>query len=190
MIPPEKISSFLPEFHKISDAWLAMKNTRERGFSLGFFDEGYLKHFSAGIVRHGGKIVAFANIWTGAKKAELSADLVRCLPQAPPDAMEYLLIRLMLWGKQQGYQWFNLGMAPLSGLEDHALVPSWNRLAVLVCRHGEHFDNFQGLRQYKEKFHPEWELKYLVCPGGTALLRIFTNLASLIPGGLKGIAYK
>ena len=37
--------------------------------------------------------------------------------------MEYLFTELMLWGKQQGYRWFNLGMAPLSGLEGRSLAP-------------------------------------------------------------------
>jgi phosphatidylglycerol lysyltransferase len=50
--------------------------------------------------------------------------------------------------------------------------------------------NFQGLRQYKEKFDPEWSPRYLASPGGLALPRILTNLASLIAGGLKGIVTK
>jgi len=31
--------------------------------------------------------------------------------------MDYLFIELMLWGRQAGYRWFNLGMAPFVGLE-------------------------------------------------------------------------
>jgi phosphatidylglycerol lysyltransferase len=104
--------------------------------------------------------------------------------------MEYLFIQLMVWGQQKGYRWFNLGMAPLSGLEDRALAPLWNRLGALVFRHGEHFYNFQGLRQYKGKFNPEWTPKYLASPGGLALPRILTNVATLISGGLKGVLGK
>ena len=96
----------------------------------------------------------------------------------------------MLWGKQQGYNWFNLGMAPLAGLEDRALAPLWNRLGAFVFQHGENFYNFQGLRQYKEKFIPEWRPKYLASPGGLALAQILANLATLISGGVKGIFMK
>lgn len=71
--------------------------------------------------------------------------------------MEYLFIQLMSWGREQGYHWFDLGMAPLAGLENRSLAPLWNRLAAFLSRHGEHFYNFQGLRQYKEKFDPVWE---------------------------------
>jgi phosphatidylglycerol lysyltransferase len=81
-------------------------------------------------------------------------------------------------------------MAPLSGLENRALAPFWSKAGALVFRHGEHFYNFQGLRQYKDKFDPEWRPKYLVCHGGMALPRTLTNIAGLISGGLRGIMAK
>ena len=71
--------------------------------------------------------------------------------------MDYLFIELMLWGRNQGYRWFNLGMAPLSGLEAHPLAPAWHRVGNFIFRHGEHFYNFEGLRRYKMKFDPVWE---------------------------------
>lgn len=190
IIPIDSVSSLLPEFMTISDAWLAEKNITEKGFCTGFFDAEYLKNFPAGIVRKNGKIIAFVNIWLGAEKEELSLDLMRYLPESPRSVMEYLFIQLMLWGKQEGYQWFNLGMSPFSGLENHALAPLWNRLGALVYRHGEHFFNFQGLRQYKEKFDPEWEPIYLASPGGLVLPRILTNIALLISKSPKGSVAK
>lgn len=190
IIPAQEVPSLLPELRLVSDAWLAEKNTREKGFSLGFFTPEYLRQFPAGVIRQDGKIIAFANLWLGAETEELSPDLMRHVPEAPPGIMEYLFIQLMLWGKQEGYRWFNLGMAPLSGLEDHALAPLWNRLGAFVFRHGEHFYNFQGLRQYKEKFGPTWGPKYLASPGGLALPRILINIASLISRGLKGVIAK
>ena len=66
----------------------------------------------------------------------------------------------------QGYRWFNLGMAPLSGLEAHPLAPAWHRVGNFIFRHGEHFYNFEGLRRYKAKFDPAWEPRYLVARGG------------------------
>ncbi|HDH12559.1 MAG TPA: bifunctional lysylphosphatidylglycerol flippase/synthetase MprF, partial [Nitrospirae bacterium] len=190
IITQERIPAILPELKRISDAWLAEKNTREKGFSLGFFSEDYLTRFPAAVVKREDKIIAFANIWAGAGKEELSIDLMRYLPDAPHGLMDYLFIRLILWGKQEGYKWFNLGMAPLSGLEDRALAPLWSRLGAFVFRHGEHFYNCQGLRQYKEKFDPEWKPKYLAYPGGFSLPRILANIASLISRGLAGIITK
>lgn len=188
--PPDQVPALLDELKRISDAWLSGKNTREKGFSLGFFGPEYIKKLPVAIVRQGTNIIAFANIWPGAEHDELSIDLMRHLPSAPSGIMDYLFVELMLWGKQQGYDWFSLGMAPMSGLEDRTLAPLWHKVGTFVFRHGEHFYNFQGLRQYKEKFDPVWQPKYLACPRGLMLPRILANLATLISGGMKGVVAK
>jgi phosphatidylglycerol lysyltransferase len=190
VLPPGKVASLMPELKAISDSWLDAKKTREKGFSLGFFDPIYMRQFPVGVVYKDERIVAFANIWPAAEKKELSIDLMRYGPEAPRDVMEYLFVQLMLWGKQEGYKWFSLGMAPLSGLADHELAPLWSRIGALVFRYGEDYYNFQGLRQYKNKFGPEWRPKYLASPSGLALPRILTNLASLVSGGLRGVVTK
>jgi phosphatidylglycerol lysyltransferase len=97
---------------------------------------------------------------------------------------------MMEWGKQQGYRRFSLGMAPLSGLEDRALAPLWTKVGARLYRHGEYFYNFQGLRQYKEKFAPEWRPRYLAAPGGLRLPRVLASLAALVSRGLKGVVAK
>ena len=86
--------------------------------------------------------------------------------------MDYLFINLMLWGREQGYRSFNLGMAPLSGMEKRPFAPLWNRIGSAIFRHGEHFIILRGLRDYKQKYNPIWEPRYLACPGGFALPRV------------------
>jgi phosphatidylglycerol lysyltransferase len=190
VVPPDQVSPLVGELKRISDTWLARKGTREKRFSLGFFEAEYIKKLPIAIVRREKDIIAFANIWLSAEHNEFSIDLMRHLPSAPNGIMDYLFIELMLWGKQQGYDWFSLGMAPMSGLEDRALAPLWHKVGTFVFRHGEHFYNFQGLRQYKEKFDPVWQPKYLACPGGLVLPRILANVATLVSGGLKGTVMK
>ena len=183
-------ASFWDEIRSVSDAWLAAKSTREKGFSIGSFRVDYLSQFPIAIVRRGNQMVAFTNIWLGAEKKEISVDLMRFVPEASYGLMDYLFTELMLWGKKQNFQWFNLGMAPLTGIENRELASSWNRLAVFIARHGEHFYNFQGLRQYKQKFDPVWTPKYLATPGGLALPRVIANVTTLISGGIKGTVSK
>jgi len=187
VVPAARIESLLPRLKAVSDAWLAQKHTREKRFSLGFFAPEYLRLFPAVIVSRAGQVYAFANLLLGAEREELSIDLMRYDPASPPGMMDFLLTELLLWGKTQGYRRFNLGMAPLSGFEDRALAPLWSRLGAFLFRHGEHFYNLQGLRQYKEKFDPEWEPRYLASPGGLALPRILAHVAALISGGLRGV---
>jgi phosphatidylglycerol lysyltransferase len=185
-----ELPEMLPELKRISDTWLNEKNTSEKGFSLGIFDENYLLNFPVAVVRQNEEIVAFSNIWTSAGKEEMSLDLMRSGNSAPRSVMDFLFICLMLWGKEQGYRTFNLGMAPLSGLDNRPFAPLWNRIGSVVFQHGEQLYNFDGLRNYKEKFLPEWSPRYLVCHGGLSLPNNLINIAALISGGVKGIFTK
>jgi phosphatidylglycerol lysyltransferase len=188
LLPAAEVPALLPELTAVSDAWLAAKHVREKGFSLGFFDPAYLARLPIALVRREGKLLGFANIWRGADHEELSVDLMRHQPEAAGNlVMDYLFVELMLHGRDEGYRWFNLGMAPLSGLEDRALAPLWSRLGARIFRHGEYFYNFQGLRQYKEKFDPVWVPRYLAAPAGFHLPRVLTDVAALIAGGLTGL---
>jgi phosphatidylglycerol lysyltransferase len=177
----------MPRLRAISDDWLREKRVREKGFSLGRFEERYVARFPVAVARQHGAIVAFANLWTTAGRSEMSVDLMRYAPEAPPGVMQFLFTELMVWGHAQGYAAFRLGMAPFSGLEQRALAPLWTRLGAFMYRHGEHFYNFQGLREYKEKFDPVWEPRYLASPGGLALPRVLVNVAALIGGGIRGV---
>jgi phosphatidylglycerol lysyltransferase len=186
VVPGCGVEPLLAELRPVSEAWLAGKNVREKGFSLGAFEPRYLAEGPLALVRRDGRLVAFANLWAPSSKAELSFDLMRHVPDAPGTTMDFLFVSLILWGKARGYRTFNLGMAPLSGLEDRTLAPLWTKLGARLYRHGEHFYNFQGLRQYKEKFAPEWRPRYLAAPGGLRLAVVVANLAALTSRGLKG----
>ena len=70
-------------------------------------------------------------------------------------------------------------MAPLSGLQTSPISPLWTRLGRFVYRQGEAFYNFEGLRTYRDKFHPVWEPRYLAYPGGLALPVMLLDIAAL-----------
>ena len=183
-------AGLMSQLREVSDSWLQAKAGAEKGFSLGFFDAGYLARFPVALVERAGRIVAFANLWPGAGREELSVDLMRYHRDAPKGVMESLLVHLMLWGKAQGYRWFVLGMAPLSGFEHSPVAPLWNRLGAFLYEHGEAVYNFQGLRAYKEKFNPVWEPCYLAYPGGLRLARVLADVAALVAGGYRRIFLK
>jgi phosphatidylglycerol lysyltransferase len=189
VVPRANVAAILPELRAVSDAWLAEKNTAEKRFSLGFFDDRYLRHFDCAVVRRGGAIVAFANLWRGGSN-ELSVDLMRYSDAAPKGVIDSLLIECMLWGRTQGYHWFNLGMAPLSGLEEHALAPAWHKIGRMVQRYGETFYPFEGLRKFKEKFMPVWRPRYLAAPHGLAMAGALLDLTALISGGVGKVLRK
>lgn len=187
---PARFQTLLPQLQAISDHWLAQKSAHEKGFSLGRFDPGYLRHFPTALVRKGEEIVAFANLWATPDPRELSIDLMRYRDRALRDVMDYLFVELMLWGKAQGYGRFDLGMAPLSGMQSRSLSPLWVRAGALVFQYGEQFYNFEGLRRYKEKFRPVWEPRYLATPGGLAAAAVLTDVTALVGGGVAGVLRK
>jgi phosphatidylglycerol lysyltransferase len=189
MVARRDVPAILPDLRAVSDAWLAEKNTAEKRFSLGFFDARYIAHFDVGVVRYQGAIVAFANLWRGGS-SELSVDLMRYNAAAPKGIVDFMLIECMLWGRAQGFRWFNLGMAPLSGLEEHALAPAWHKLGRMVQRYGETFYNFEGLRKFKEKFDPVWRPRYLAAPDGLAMAGALLDVTALISGGVRNVLRK
>lgn len=190
IVASEEVGGLMEQLREVSDDWLREKAVAEKGFSLGFFDPDYVARFPVGVIEQRGRVVAFANLWPGPNTIELSIDLMRYHHDAPHEVMEGLLVHLMTWGKARGYQRFVLGMAPLSGFEHSPVAPLWNRLGSFLYQHGEAFYNFQGLRAYKEKFHPEWEPRYLVYPGGLRLPRILADVAALVAGGYRRILLK
>ncbi|MDO7836802.1 bifunctional lysylphosphatidylglycerol flippase/synthetase MprF [Sphingobium sp. HBC34] len=188
IVPAADVEALLPQLRGVSDDWLAAKGATEKSFSVGRFDDAYLAQGDCAIVRCGGRIVAFANIWATADGADLSVDLMRHGAGAPPGVMDYMFTRLLLWGQAQGYGWFTLGIAPLSGLDARRLSPLWVKGAAFLYRHGDAFYGFGGLRAYKAKFAPVWEPRFIAGPQGLSLARAMVDLQRLIGGGRGSMA--
>lgn len=190
IVPAADVPALVPELLRVSQAWLAAKSAREKSFSNASFDAEYLSHFPVAVVRDDARVLAFANLWQGGAREELSVDLMRHVPDAPNGTMDFLFSEVMLWGRAQGFRWFDLGVAPLAGLESGQDPALWRRVGTLLYRHGEHFYNFRGLRTYKDKFGPVWTPRYLASPGGPALPIALLDVTALIAGGLRGIVSK
>jgi phosphatidylglycerol lysyltransferase len=190
IVPDCDVPPIMDQLRLISDDWLGVKAVAEKGFSLGLFDPEYISRFPVAVVERDGEIQAFANLWPGPQHVELSVDLMRYRHTAPKGIMEPLFAHLLKWGKEQGYLWFSLGMAPLSGFETSPVAPLWNRIGAFLYEHGESLYNFQGLRAYKEKFNPAWEPHYLAYPGGLTLPRILADVSALVAGGYRKIFLK
>jgi phosphatidylglycerol lysyltransferase len=184
------VPSYLERLRDVSEEWLKAHKTREKGFSLGCFDERYLLQQPVAVVYHGENLVAFASLMTTEAHVEASVDLMRQRSNAPTGTMDYLFVNILLHYKEAGYQRFGLGMAPMSGMASHPLAPRWHRFARFAFERGERFYNFRGLRSFKQKFDPVWEPRYLAAPGGLAPMFALTDIAALISGGLRGVITK
>ncbi|AIB22616.1 hypothetical protein P035_01912 [Brucella suis 06-988-1656] len=182
IIPAADVPPLIPRLRAISDAWLDHKSGSEKGFSLGYFNDEYLKRFDIAVLKKDGEIVAFANIWRGADKYEITVDLMRYMPNVHKLLMDALFAKLLTFSKQEGYKWFNLGAAPLSGLSGSRLASRWNRFGSFIYRRGADLYHFDGLKAFKEKFDPVWTPHYMVCPGGLETPRALLDATTLING--------
>lgn len=70
------------------------------------------------------------------------------------------------------------------------MAPVWHRFGHLIYNRGERFYNFRGLREFKDKFDPVWEPRYLATSGGINPLLVITDVATLIGGGITGVFKK
>ncbi|WP_293828554.1 GNAT family N-acetyltransferase [uncultured Brevundimonas sp.] len=185
VLPPGSATAVADELKAVSDAWLAMHEGTEKAFSLGRFDVAYLDLTPLAVVREGGRIVAFANLLTAPDEA--AVDLMRHHPDAPNGVMDYLFVRCAQWAKGQGLASFDLGMAPLAGLEDRRIAPVFARVGALVFDEGGALYGFQGLRSYKAKFAPDWRPRFIAAPVSTPLPLALLDVALLTSGGWLGM---
>jgi phosphatidylglycerol lysyltransferase len=181
IVPRTAVPNWLGRLHPVSDAWLKAHGETEKSFSLGRFEAGYLEHFDLAVVLDQyNEPTAFANIWRSGDEHELSVDLMRQSPGAPPGTMDFLITELLCHARNHGLARFNLGMAPLSGMQGGKLAPVWSRLGRLAFSVEGWRYNFAGLRHYKDKFAPDWESRFIATPSGLAGWRSLLDLVGLI----------
>lgn len=182
-VPPQP-QKLLDEVEEVSKQWLLLPGRRERTFTLGSFDRGYLSRTTLLVVRDPQKrALAFVNKIPSYRKGEATIDLMRHRLEVPNGTMEYLLMELMLALRKEGYSRFDLGMAPLAGMADQprAALEEWglSQLFSLLNR----FFSYKGLRNYKVKFEPDWEERFLVYEGRPlALARVGVALTRVTEG--------
>jgi phosphatidylglycerol lysyltransferase len=124
------------------------------------------------------KIIAFLNVIPDYVKNEGTYDLLRKTADAPNGIMDYILLELFNYFKTNGIQYINLGFAPMSGLNDpHNFTEKSMKFAYEKIRS---FSHYKGQRDYKDKFNPIWNDKYLIYSNDYDLLQVPGVLARVI----------
>lgn len=174
---PPLSADLLKKLRIISDEWLSHMNGSEKQFSLGWFDDAYLGECEVATVETvTGEILAFANIVPEYQRNEITVDLMRHRKDAERGTMDVLFVSMFQHFKAAGYDGFNLGLSALSGVGDNPEDPRLEKGLRYLSEHLERFYSFQGLHEYKDKFHPRWEPRYLVYPRLVALPTVVAAL--------------
>ncbi len=180
---PPHDPALLERLRPVSDAWLKANGGREKSFSLGRFSPALLNRSPVGIVELNGVCAAFGSLFVTPDKSWAGIDQMRYDPASSvTNTMDFLLVELILWAKAEGYQRFDLAMAPLAGLVDEKHAPLFAQVGHFIYERSGQFYNFQGLRRFKEKFAPVWEPRYLAAPEYWALPFALAQVALLTSG--------
>lgn len=153
----------LRQLREVSDQWLQIPGRRERTFTVGQFDEAYLRTTPVVTAEDAeGTVLAFINIIPSGRPGETTIDLMRHRQNAPNGIMDYLFVKLFALSKEQGFTRFNLGMAPMSGFQEDEAPSLTERAVHTFFRQLNSAFSFHGLKQYKSKFADFWEPRYLI----------------------------
>jgi phosphatidylglycerol lysyltransferase len=167
---PPIADDLLRQLKPVSDEWLQMVQGSEKQFSLGWFDEAYLRECEIAVVQApNGEIVAFTNLVPEYQLNEITNDLMRYRSNLENGMMDFLFISMFQHYKEKGYDTFNIGLSVLAGVGDTQESRRLEKVLGYLQEHLNRFYNFQGLYAYKDKFHPRWEARYLIYPSWTAL---------------------
>ncbi|OFK14779.1 hypothetical protein HMPREF2829_04885 [Aerococcus sp. HMSC072A12] len=182
VLNPPHAPELLAELKGISDAWLEGRS--EMAYSLGAFQEDYLQTSPLFVLRSDERIEAFANLMP-ISATSVSIDLMRFRGDTVDNAMQMLLLQILAWAKEAGYESFDLGMAPLANVGDQTYSRSRDRVIRLVYEYGNRVYGFKGLRAYKDKFRPHWENRYLIYAEASALPEILLGLYEAVNHSYK-----
>ena len=169
--PPPHAADLLDEAEEVSRIWMTLPHHREFGFVQGTLERSYLERTRLFVVRdEPGRMVAWVNEVPSFAPGEANFDMMRRLPELHWGAMDYLFRGMLLALHDEGYRWFNLGTAPLAGVgEGQDAKVLEKAIGVLTPRLGW-LISVQGLKQYKLKFEPVWQDRYLLYDGGPLVL--------------------
>lgn len=176
--PPLK-QGLVQKLKSVSDDWLRSMNREELVFSQGMFLEDEIRQQTVITVENSEeKILAFLNVIPDYKPEEGTYDLLRKTHDAPNGIMDYILIELFSYFRSQSVRYVNLGLAPLSGLNDpHKFTEKTMKFAYEKIRS---FSHYRGQKEYKDKFGPVWSDRFLIYDNDYDLISIPAVLAKVI----------
>lgn len=187
MLEPGAFAAHSADLRRVSEAWLARQQGQEKAFSMGPFAPHYLAHTPIAVVEQAGRLIAFASLQPGAGRRIVAVDLMRFSDDAPAGTMDFLFTELLGWAAAAGFEHFDLGMAPLAGIDAHKRAPFASRLSALIYAYGERLYGFEGLRAYKNKFQPVWEPVFLCLEHRQSAAVALSAVAWLTQRGLAGM---
>jgi phosphatidylglycerol lysyltransferase len=166
-MPPHS-PELIEELSDVSGDWLKIPGHKQWRFITGYFSSRYFERTPFFVVRdNDDRAVAFVNELPSFKAGEATVDLMRHKRSAPKNVMDYLFVKLMIQLQSEGVRRFNLGLSPLAR---QSFDQSGEKLLDYIYLASQRFISTKGLHQYKSKFDPTWEPRYVYYIGSKSSL--------------------
>lgn len=183
LLQPPHSPAVISRLRAVSEEWLQRPGRAERGFMLGYFNEAYLQQCPIVVARDSaGTIQAFVNQIPSYDTAEANFDMLRHTREAPGNVNDFVLMSFIAHLHAQGFARLNLGLSPLSGLDDSDDKSVINTALKFLYSNGDRFYSFSGLKRFKAKYEPDWSDRYLAYPGGA---RNFARIMNALNRAMK-----
>jgi phosphatidylglycerol lysyltransferase len=176
--PPVK-EGVLQKIRTVSTEWLEENEFREMVFSQGIFNAKEMRnHLIITVENHEEKVAAFLNLIPDYAPGEVTFDLVRKAKDAPNGMVDFLMVETIKYAISRGHKYFNMGFAPMSGIEKGRDFPEKSiKFAYEKIRS---FATFKGLRDFKDKYGPEWKNRYIIYDHHYDLFNIPSILSKVV----------
>ena len=147
----------------LSDTWIAAKGGFEMSFDLGAFSVAEVRRYGAACVLDGeGRLLAFATWPPYASGSGRVIDVMRTA-EGIRGGMDYLILESIAWFKLEGVSEISLGNAPLArGPEEGDRSSTGDLLVKYLFEHLNQIYGYKPLFEFKKKYHPNWQGRYLV----------------------------
>jgi phosphatidylglycerol lysyltransferase len=173
------------QLEEISEEWLAGKRGGELRFNLGVFSVNELADKRTILaVRDDGRIQAFVTWLPYRAGRALVLDAMRRRSASHFGVMDALIVRSALMFKAEGLEAVSLATAPLANVDETGAATPYDKGVRLIFEHFSAFYGYERLLQFKRKFNPTWEGRYLVFPRPDQLPRIAYALVAVHTGGI------
>jgi phosphatidylglycerol lysyltransferase len=160
---PPLSPELIEELEDVSRDWLGLPHHREYGFHQGCFDRELLAQTPVfGLRDPGGRLIAFVSQVPSHRPGEAKGDLMRRRPGIHCRGMDLVFTEMLLCLGDEGYRTFNLGLAAFAGVGESADAPRLERIMHGVRGRVGWLAGLARLQQYKDKFEPVWEDRFLV----------------------------
>ncbi|MDR1696539.1 MAG: phosphatidylglycerol lysyltransferase domain-containing protein [Endomicrobium sp.] len=164
-------------FAEINGKWEKECGYVQRNFIPGKYDESYMKDMDFGILKKDGEVRAFSVFAAAKSKYEISSEVIRSAG-CGEDVFIYVVFNNVLWAKENGYKWFDLGFSYVESEDTNsAVVKQFAKMFMFA----EHFDyDIKALKDFKGKFSPVWRDKYIAIRPDKHIITFLKNFSSLI----------